>query len=124
MWGGDQTDQYQDGLATYYAPGLIERVAKTRGIQRGIAVDFVALNRCNDIGKLVWLERDGVVTGPYRSVDCAQRGQHQEDRERLGRVVEVSYKQASVWSMIGPIPVRVWYSSPADLWPRCRYHDM
>ncbi|MFA6168913.1 MAG: hypothetical protein WC700_19970, partial [Gemmatimonadaceae bacterium] len=71
-------------------------------------VGYAALNDCAQLGARVWVrhERTGAVVGPLLSVDCAT-GADLAERERQGRVVEVSYAQAVAWGMRGPEAVSV-----------------
>lgn len=114
LWTVPTSDASVQGLATYYAPGLMEEVAANRGMGGLPAgyVGMVALNRMGDLRRSVWLEREGEVTGPYRVVDCAGRGDHFEDRERRRLVVEVAYELGQAWGMQGPVPVVVHFEPP------------
>lgn len=109
---------YVEGMATYYAPGLMERVAAFRGIDLEGYAGGVALNRAGDLGRSVWVEWVNPATkrteriGPLKVVDCAQRGAHFEERERANLVVELSFEQGAAWGMLGPIPVTVWFRWP------------
>lgn len=103
------------GLATYYAPGVMEEVAINRHLDLDGYVAAVALNRAGDLERVVWLEwADGEVFGPYLVVDCARRGEHFEARERQGYVVEVPAGVARLRGFygVGPEPVTVWFRDP------------
>ncbi len=115
LWTIPTGDARVEGLATYYAPGLMQQVAANRGMSwnRGAYVGGVALNRMGDLRRSVWLEREGEVTGPYLVVDCAGRGEHYEGRERRGLVVEVAWEVSQAWGMEGPVPVVVHFEPPA-----------
>ena len=69
----------QTGLATYYAPGMMEYVAGYRQTQGQLpacpeCVGTVALLRAGDIGRKVWLQQaDGERVGPFLVIDCARR---------------------------------------------------
>ena len=97
------------GMATYYAPGLMREVAEYRGMDAPL---LVALNRKGDLGRTVWVRKGGVV---YEAlvVDCAQEG-HFADREVQGRVLEVPYWLAMEWGMRGPVPVSVHFRRPPE----------
>lgn len=117
LWATPTDAQAIDGLATYYAPRLMERVAANRGMDLTHYAGGVALNRAGDLGRTVWLEHKGAITGPYLVVDCARRGEHFESRERKDHdgqalIVEVRYRLAREWRMVGPVPVRVWFELP------------
>jgi hypothetical protein len=111
------------GKATFYAPGMMERVAMNRGLireaeeydkwleERGLA-GAVALNAAGDLGRVVWLESPaGDVAGPFLAIDCAQ-AEHYQDRLDRERVVEVDWPTAVRWQMRGPVDVRVWFHPP------------
>ena len=112
LWATPTDADVIDGMATYYAPRLMQTVADNRGMDLTYYAGGVALNRAGDLGRTVWLERDGRVLGPMLVVDCARRGKHFDDRESRGYVLEVSYRQAREWRMAGPVPVRVWFELP------------
>ncbi len=111
-WSEPTPGDWIDGKATYYAPRLMEEVAANRDMELDGAVGFVAMNRAGDLGRLVWIERGGQVTGPYLVCDVAQEGAHYEAREARDLIIEVSYELAQKWGMRGPIPVRVHFTNP------------
>ena len=112
LWQEATPGTHLDGLCTFYSKGTMEQVAANRGIPLDGAVDYVAMNRAGDLHRIVWLEYEGRIFGPYRVVDCAQRGRDYQMREKMGRIVEVSWEQAQAWEMRGPVNVRVWLSVP------------
>jgi hypothetical protein len=114
LWTIPTSDEVISGLATYYAPNVMEAVAVNRGMSIAGFRGGVALNRAGDLGRTVWLEYDGEITGPYRVVDCAHRGVHFEDRLSKGYIVEVDYRVARDWGIVGvgPVPVRVHFELP------------
>ena len=75
----EQSPLPQTGLATYYAPGMMEYVAGYRQTQGQLpacpeCVGTVALLRAGDIGRKVWLQApDGERVGPFLVIDCARR---------------------------------------------------
>ena len=101
-----------EGKASFYNIRRMQEVAYNRGMELDGAIDFVSMNRKGDLGRLVWIEKDGVVYGPYRNIDCSQEGEHYLAREDKKLVIEVSWEQAQAWKMIRPIPVRVWLVPP------------
>jgi len=110
-WHAPTAVDVVEGLATYYSPGLMERVAANRGMElRGYA-GGVALNPAGDLGRVVWLEHEGRIEGPFLVVDCAQAA-HYAKRLAQNRVVEVDWETAQRWAMRGPVPVRVWFQRP------------
>ena len=112
-----------DGWATYYADGVMARVAVNRGYIHQVDefpaflegrgyVGAVALNRMGDLGRSIWLERDpGEVEGPFLSLDCAALEDYGRRVKRL-RIVEVDWTTSRRWGMRGPVPVRVWFVDP------------
>jgi hypothetical protein len=117
-WAQPSAGLFEDGLATYYRRGLMEKVAHNRGLDLDGTLGGVALNRCGDLERRVWLQwmPVGPVEGPYLVVDCAA-APHFADRERLRRVVEVSAEVAErrEFYRYGPVPVRVWFVEPPIL---------
>ena len=115
LWQVPTSDDAIAGQATYYAPGVMEAVAVNRGMSIAGFRGGVALNRAGDLGRTVWLEYNGEITGPYRVVDCARRGPHFEERERKGYVVEIDYRLARDWGIVGvgPVPVKVHFELPS-----------
>ena len=117
LWSVPTADDWIDGKATYYAPGIMERVAENRGRSLAGYVGGVALNRAGDLGRRVWLEwGEGEIDGPYLVVDCA-RELHFAEREDARLVVEVDAQTA--WRhgffRVGPVPVRVLFVEPEQV---------
>ena len=114
LWSTPTEGESIDGLATYYAPRLMQTVADNRGMDLTHYAGGVALNRAGDLGRTVWLEYGSAVHGPMLVVDCAHRGVHFEDRETKGLVLEVDYRLAREWGMVGvgPVPVKVHFELP------------
>jgi hypothetical protein len=109
----------QTGLATYYAPGMMEYVEGYRQTQGQLpacseCVGTVALLRAGDIGRRVWLQQtDGERVGPFLVIDCARR----EDVAPLvarGWVVDVSYELGQGWAMNRPLAGVTVLEDPAD----------
>jgi hypothetical protein len=109
----------QTGLATYYAPGMMEYVEGYRQTQGQLpacseCVGTVALLRAGDIGRKVWLQQsDGERVGPFLVIDCARR----EDVAPLvarGWVVDVSYELGQGWAMNRPLAGVTVLEDPAD----------
>ena len=106
------------GDASYYNPGVMERVLDYR-LARGQVlpcaecVGYVALLDPQHIGRLVWLDFGGVggIEGPYLVVDCAQ-AEHRAGLRKRGRAVEVDWPTAVRHRMNGPVPVRVLWRPP------------
>ena len=99
-----------EGRATYYSPGLMRQVAENRGMDLSGYLGGVALNRKGDLGRVVWLEWDDAVEGPYLVVDCAKR-RHYKVREWKNYVVEVDAFTAKRHGFyrVGPHPVKVYF---------------
>jgi hypothetical protein len=109
----------QTGLATYYAPGLMEAVQGKRAVSGQIGdcpecVGAVALLRAGDIGRKVWLQPPGgEPVGPFLVVDCTRR---QDVMPLLGRgwAVDVSYELGQIWGMTRPLEGVTVLEDPAD----------
>jgi len=95
------------GMATYYAPGLMEQVAEYRGMGAPL---LVAMNRKGDLGRVVWI-RKGARIYEALVVDCAQEI-HFAERLSQGRVLEIPYWLAMEWGMRGPERVSVYFRKP------------
>ena len=90
------------GYASYYAPGVMERVAALRQPCDYCVGSVATVNRAL-LGQDVWLWRSGDgLTGPYRVVDVAQ-AEHVAGLVARGRVFEVGYDVAKRWGMRGPV---------------------
>lgn len=114
-WQDATPEEFVDGRATYYRPGLMEEVATNRGLSLAGYYSGVALNRAGDLGRTVWLTwGSGERTGPHLVVDCAQAA-HFLEREERGYVVEVDAELAGEMEFygLGPVAVRVWFAPPA-----------
>ena len=76
----EQTPLPQTGLATFYAPGMMEHVLDVRDgygqmLRCPECVGTVALLRAGDIGRKVWLQPPGgEKIGPFLVIDCAAPG--------------------------------------------------
>lgn len=109
----------QIGLATFYAPGLMEYVADYRQRQGQLpacpeCVGAVALLRGGDIGRRVWLQPSGGErVGPFLVIDCA----HRDDIPPLlarNWVVDVSFEVGQMWGMDRPLDGVMVLEDPAD----------
>lgn len=118
----EQTPLPQTGLATFYAPGLMESVTGYRRAQAEIGpcpecVGAVALLRAGDIGRKVWLQPpDSEPVGPFLVVDCARR---QDVAPLLARnwAVDVSYELGQLWGLTRPLAGVTVLEDPADAMP-------
>lgn len=115
----EQSRLPQTGLATFYAPGMMEYVESYRLSAAQLpacpeCVGTVALLRAGDIGRKVWLQPpDGERIGPFLVIDCARR----QDVDALlsrGWVVDVSYELGQVWQMDRPLAGVTVLEDPAD----------
>ncbi len=115
----EQSPLPQTGLATYYAPGMMEYVEGYRQTQGQLpacpeCVGTVALLRAGDIGRKVWLQQtDGERVGPFLVIDCARR---QDVAPLVARdwVVDVSYELGQAWGMNRPLDGVTVLEDPAD----------
>ena len=115
----EQTPLPQTGLATFYAPGMMEHVLDVRAghgqmLQCPECVGTVALLRAGDIGRKVWLQPPGgEKVGPFLVIDCAR----QEDVWPLvdrNWVVDVSYELGELWGMNRPLDDVTVLADPSD----------
>jgi hypothetical protein len=115
-----------EGDASYYAPGLMERVLEYR-LDTGRVqpctqcIGYVALLDATDMGRLVWLDWGGGsagdgIDGPYLVADCAQ-AEHRASLVARRRVVEVDWPTAKRHRMAGPVSVRVLWLPPGAACP-------
>lgn len=107
----DKTGLPTRGIATYYAPGLMELVYRNRLAMGhvepcGECVGQVAMLRTRDLGRKVWLENELGRYGPFLVVDCAGE-QDFTQAVQAGRVIEVSYEWATALNIKGPTWVKV-----------------
>jgi hypothetical protein len=109
----------QTGLATFYAPGMMEYVEGYRQSQGQLpncpeCVGTVALLRAGDIGRKVWLQPpDGERVGPFLVIDCARR-QDVDPLVARGWAVDVSYELGQAWAMNRPLAGVTVLEDPAD----------
>lgn len=109
------------GLATFYAPGVMEPVVANRVAWGHVDLSvphegYVALLNASDLGRTVWLELpDGTVSGPHLVVDCAS-GKDYGRLQRLGWAVDLSWELAQALGMPnGPLAgVKVWSAYPVE----------
>ena len=101
---------YSYGGATFYAPGVMEATAHVREMSLDGFVDGVSLMSPSDIGKVVWLRREGEAEweGPFLSVDTAQQNHMCQAVQTRGEVVELGYQTAQRWGMTNWPRVSVW----------------
>ncbi len=96
------------GVATYYAPGVMEAVVANRLAWGQVApcqecVGTVALLDAGQLGRRVWLQAPGrPPEGPFLVVDCAQQA-HRAALLAQGWVVDVDWATAQRWGMRGPL---------------------
>ena len=118
----EQTPLPLTGLATFYAPGMMEYVFDYRQAQGEVpecldCVGTVALLRAGDLGRKVWLQPpDGEPVGPFLVIDCAHTG----DIEMLlarDWAVDVSYELGQLWGMDRPLAGVTVLEDPADRGP-------
>jgi hypothetical protein len=108
------------GRATRYDPDVMQPVVANRIRWHQIDPNvehkgYVALLDFTDVGRLVWLEHDGRIDGPYMVADCASL-QDQARLKRLGWAVDLSWEVAVDWGVVdGPLGgFRVWDRDPRE----------
>jgi hypothetical protein len=112
----DALPTYQEGKATFYRSGLLERVAARRGIALDGATGYSTFPDCSRLG---WRIRVSVLdprTGRWsgwewkRVVDCSQPADYAR-HVRTG-LVELSYKDAQRYGYAGEGRTRVRFYAP------------
>lgn len=114
-WLAPTTAITTTGQVSYYAAGIMARVAANRGLSLEGYAGGVAMMRRGDLGRVVWLRPEARSwVGPFLVVDCARRG-HYAGLVKRGRVVEVD---RAIWLELGlperPVPVVVSFEAPGD----------
>lgn len=100
------------GLATYYSPGVMERVAVYRGLSCDECIGYAAMVDPAYLGQRVWIGRPGQRSeGPFLVVDCGN-AEHRAAQTARGLIAEVDFPTAQRWKMRGPITVRVSLQEP------------
>jgi len=95
--------QHTIGAATYYANGVMEATARSRGMSLSGFVGGVSLISPADIGQTVYLRRQTEDwEGPFLVVDCARRSDMWGVVYYRGEVVEVDFHTAIRWGMVNP----------------------
>jgi len=97
------------GLATFYAPGVMERVADYRHLTNACpeCIGYAAMVEPAMIGQRIWITRAGQrPEGPFLVVDCGQ-AEHRARQRQRGLVVEVDHQTAQRWRMHGGLTVHV-----------------
>ena len=100
------------GIASQYAPGVMEGVVAVRQSGATVAdlphdlpdVDgFVAVKDCDDIGEVIWLRPAGADEWEsFLVADCANPADGADLwMERNGILVEVDYNTAVRWGTVG-----------------------
>lgn len=101
------------GDAAFYGPGHnMAEIAERRGLSLEGMAGGVALMRRGDLGRVVWIWIRGRWRGPFRVVDCSQRGHYAMNLAR-GRAVDLGW---ATWQALGLpadlVPVVVRFTDP------------
>ncbi len=104
------------GFATYYAPGVMEDVARYREQVGDVSpcpdcIGDIAMMRAGDVGRKVYLVYQGHIQGPFRVVDCSTERDFWPNI-LSGHIVEVPHWLAMQWGMTGPVEVTVLQPAP------------
>jgi len=82
------------GIAAYYSPGVMARVARNRGMDlRDDVAGWAAVPNCSEVGRIVVASINGSRPERYQVLDCS----HPRDKARhlrQGIVIEVDYQSA------------------------------
>jgi len=112
-------------VASQYGPGVMERTIETRQTGR-VAVPlpevlpqvdgYVAVEKCSDIGKVLWLRGPGQEWEKFLAVDCAVRDGSDGTLSWMAAknvLVEVDYPTAVRWGVVGRlVPVELGLPMP------------
>lgn len=110
--------QYSYGAAVWYAPNVMEGTARARQMSLDGYLDGVSLMSPSDLGQTVWLRQPGGEwEGPYLVVDCAQINHHFAATYYNQETVELGWKTALRWGMVGPgRKVNQWVMEGVEVW--------
>lgn len=91
------------GYAAYSAEGVAELVITNRAswgqdVSCPTCPGYAAVADCSKIGQYLWLHKAGEFYGPLRVHDCT-KALDRNEFESLGRIVEVSWSIAELWTM-------------------------
>lgn len=103
------------GIASQYAPGVMERVVRYRQARGQLPQNveryagFVAVPDCDDIGTLLWVRPESDEWELFMVADCASRTDERwqdglsgyEWMQRGGVLVEVDHQTATRWDCVG-----------------------
>lgn len=92
----------EERVAAYYAPGVMEAVARRRGLSLEGYVDGVAVISDDPLwlGREVFIAYDGRIEGPFLVVDIAWK--HDLPKLRAyNEGIEVGYRTAERWGRAG-----------------------
>jgi hypothetical protein len=92
----EYVSRIHSGTAKHYSPGVMERVARVRGLP--IVEHMASVPDCSMIGSYVAARINGV-TWRYRVTDCSaprDRARH----IRQGLVIEIDYRSARALGMV------------------------
>ena len=82
------------GIAVYYNPGVMERVAANRGLRKpAIADGMASVPDCSQIGKIAFASVNGGLVERYFIVDCSAPRDVARHLQ-MGLVLEVDYQSA------------------------------
>lgn len=89
------------GVATFYAPGVMDKVVANRGLSLKGYVDGIVTMTCGNVGDSAWVKRPGTGwEGPYLVVDCGgPHGVWAFTQYKLH--VEVDYDRWVMWQADG-----------------------
>jgi hypothetical protein len=94
----------------------MEATAHYRKLSLDGYLDGVSLMSPSDIGRTVWLRRDGGEwEGPYLVVDSAARGDIYPVVVHRGEVVEVGFETAVRWGMVDAVDWGYGYGAPFEI---------
>ncbi len=112
------------GVATHYAPGIMELVLENRSISLDGYKGGLVFLSCDHIGESAWIKRPGLNwEGPYLVVDCVQPWHMWANAAGNHLFIEISFERWNEWNAsTGVQGIRVCMggsgcsSDPIDYW--------
>lgn len=96
-----QAPAHSIGSVVWFNPNKMEETAAINGTNLTGYLDGIALMSCSDVGKEVYLQREGYdKEGPFIVASCAWQAHMFGSICYIGEVAEVGFKTAERWGMV------------------------